>query len=180
MKILSILTSIIAFGTLMASGQQAEAPRSTAQVSIRAEAKTVRPEKEKKKEKGDDKKDSNKARSETVTKNLEVSLSAAKTVNGPLKMVTFWVARDMTSKEQVVAKKEESEVALDASKTAKATVPDYVFTSTSSFSQKDAKGKTERVDAAGQSYAGWVIRVYEGTTLVGEAASSPPLLKLHE
>lgn len=178
MKTLSILTSVIAFGTLLASGQQPEAARSTAQVTIRAEAKTVRPEKEKNKE--EDKKDPNKAKSETVTKSLEVAISAAKSINGPLKMVTFWVARDLTSKDPVIAKKEESEVALDAAKTAKATVPEYAFSSTSAFSQRDAKGKTVRVDAAGQSYAGWVIRVYEGAVLVGEAASSPPLLKLHE
>lgn len=178
MKISTILTSVIALGTLIASGQQAEAPRSTAQVTIRADAKAVRPEKEKKKE--EDKKDPNKAKSETVTKTLEVELSAAKTINGPLKMVTFWVARDLKSKDQVIAKKEESEVALDAAKTAKATVPGYAFTTVSASTQKDSKGKMERVDASGQSYAGWVIRVYEGPTLVGEAASSPPLLKLHE
>ncbi len=179
MKILSILTSVIALGTLLASGQQAEAPRSTAQVTVRAEAKTVRPEKEKKKEDNENK-DKSKAKKETVTKSLEVELSAAKTINGPLKMVTFWIARDLTSKDPVIAKKENGEVPLDAAKIAKATVPSYAFTSTSAFSQKDAKGKPERVDAAGQNYAGWVIRVYEGEILVGEAASSPPLLKLHE
>ncbi|MEO5712497.1 MAG: hypothetical protein ABIT37_03335 [Luteolibacter sp.] len=179
MKTLSILTSVIAFGILSAHGQQAaEAARSTAQVTIRADAKTDKPEKEKKADNGN--KDKNKAKQETVTKSLEVELSAAKTINGPLKMVTFWVARDLKSKDPVVAKKEESEVPLDASKTAKATVPSFAFTTTSASTQKDSKGKMERVDASGQAYAGWVIRVYEGAILVGEAASSPPMLKLHE
>jgi|GEM_PF-5938981 len=179
MKTLSIITSVIAIGCLFANSQQTEAPRYTAQVTIRADAKTVKPEKEPRQE-NDKKKDNTKSKSETVTKTLEVEISAAKSINGPLKMVTMWVARDLTSKDQVIAKTEESEVALDAAKTAKATVPSYAFVSLSASSKKDAKGKTERTDASGQTYGGWVIRVYEGPTLVGEAASSPLLLKLQK
>lgn len=176
MKILSILSPVIALGLLVTQGYSAEAQRSTAQVSLRANAKTVRPEKGNKGD--DDKKDpkkDKKAKSETVTKSIEVEISAAKSINGPLKIVTCWYARDVGAKEQVMAKKEESEVALDAAKTAKLTIPPYDFTSTPAH-----KTKTGKVDASGQTFSGWVIRAYQGTTLVGETSSSAPLLKLND
>ncbi len=178
MKTLSYLTAVLTVGVSLIHAEPAGNPRSTAQVTIRADAKTVKPEREKKQD--TDRKVEDQAKSETVTKTLDAELTAAKTINGPLKLVAFWVARDLTSKNQVIAKKEEMEVPLDATKTAKASVPPYAFTSLSSFSKRSAKGKMEKVDATGQTYAGWVIRVYEGTTLVGEAASTPPLLKLQE
>ncbi len=81
----------------------------------------------------------------------------------------------MATKKQVMANKHESEVTLDATKTAKSTVPPFTFTSTPAKSTK-----TGKVPASGQDYSGWVIRAYEGTTLVGETASSPPLLKLQD
>lgn len=182
MKTLSILSSFIALGALVAHGQPAAAVRSTAQVTLRATDKTVRPEKEKKKDddKKDEKKDDKKPKSETVTKTIEVDISAAKTINGPLKIVTCWYARDVAEKKQVMAQKEESEVTLDANKIAKTTVPPFAFVSTPAHSQKGADGKVEKIEATGQTYSGWVIRAYEGTTLVGESASSPPLLKLQD
>ena len=85
-------------------------------------------------------------------------------------MPATWV-----TKQQVMANKHESEVTLDAAKTAKASVPPFAFTSTPAHSTKAGK-----VDASGQAYSGWVIRAYEGTTLVGETASSPPFLKQHD
>ena len=96
MKTLFILSFFAAMGTLVAQDQPAQAQRSTAQVTLRATDKTVRPEKEKKKD--DDKKDpkkDNKGKAETVTKTIEVEISAAKTINGPLKIVTHWYARDL-------------------------------------------------------------------------------------
>jgi hypothetical protein len=177
MKILSILSSFIPLGALVAQGQAAEAVRSTAQVTLRATDKTVRPEKEKKKDDDnkDEKKDGKKPKSETVTKTIEVNISAAKTINGPLKLVTCWYARDVADKKPAMAKKEESDVTLDAAKTAKATIPPFGFTFTPAYSKKN-----EKIDAEGQTFYGWVIRAYEGTTLVGETASSPSLLKLGE
>lgn len=172
MKTLSILTSFLALGTLVAHSEPAPAESSTAQVTLRATDKTVRPEREKKK---DDGKKENKSKAESTTKTIEVEISAAKTINGPLKIVTFWYARDMANKQQVMANKHESEVALDATKTAKATVPPVTFTYTPAHSTK-----TGKVAATGQDYYGWVIRAYEGTKLVGETASSPPLLKLRD
>ncbi|MES2439312.1 MAG: hypothetical protein V4584_09600 [Verrucomicrobiota bacterium] len=181
MKILSILTSVIALGALHAHGQPAAPASSTAQVTLRASDKTVRPEKEKKKDgdKKDEKKD-DKPKSETVTKTIDVSISAAQTINGPLKLVTCWYGRDVAAKQQVMVKKEESEVTLDAAKTAKVTIPSFAFVSTPAHSRKGADGKNEKVDAAGQTFSGWVIRAYEGTTLVGETASAAPFLKLHD
>lgn len=173
MKTLSILSSFVVLGTLVAQGEPTAAQSSTAQVTLRATDKTVRPEKEKKNK--DDKKDpkkDQKAKSETVTKTIEVEISAAKSINGPLKIVTSWYARDLESKDQVMAEKHEAEVTLDATKTAKATVPPFAFTSTPAHSTKAGK-----VAGTGQTYAGWVIRAYEGGKLVGETASSPPYLK---
>jgi hypothetical protein len=181
MKTLSILSSFIALGALIAHGQPAEAARSTAQVTLRASDKTVRPEREKKndEDKKDAKKDA-KPKSETVTKTIDVIISAAKTINGPLKIVTFWYARDAADKKAAMVKKEESEVALDAAKTAKLTIPAFDFTFTPAHSKKNAEGKLEKIDAEGQTFYGWVIRAYEGATLVGEAASAPPLLKMED
>ncbi len=178
MKTLVILSSVIALGAFGAHGQPDEAPRSTAQVTLRVDAKTVRPERVKREK--DDNKGKGKPKAETVTKTLDVDISAAKSINGPLKMVTCWYFRDTEAKKQGLAKKEESEIKLDANKTAKATVPAYAFVSTPAHTQKGSDGKPEKVGATGQSYYGWVIRVYEGTTLVGEAASSAPLLKLRD
>jgi hypothetical protein len=176
MKTLSILTSVIVLGSLVAQGEPTQEQKSTGQVSLRATDKTIRPEREKKKD--DDKKGpkkDDKGKPETVTKAIEVEISAAKSINGPLKIVTSWYGRDMGTKKQVMAKKHESEVTLDAAKTAKASVPPFAFTFTPAHSTKAG-----RVDATGQNYYGWVIRAYEGTTLVGETASTPPLLKLQE
>lgn len=181
MKTLSILSSFIALGALVAHGQPAEAARSTAQVTLRASDKTVRPEREKKKD--EDKKDvrrDDKPKAETVTKTIDVNISAAKTINGPLKIVTFWYARDAVSKKAAMAKKEESEVTLDATKIARLTVPAFDFTLTPAHSKKNEEGKLEKIDAAGQTYYGWVIRAYEGATLVGESASTPALLKMQD
>jgi hypothetical protein len=180
MKNLIAFVSIITLGALTTFGHAAEVPRSTAQVSLRVDAKTVRPEKVKKEKEDDDKKGKGKPKAETVSKTLDVDISAAKTIHGPLKMVTCWYARDITERKQSLAKKDETEVALDASKTAKVSVPACDFVSTPAHSQKGSDGKTEKVDASGQTFFGWVVRVYEGATLVGEAASSPPLLKLND
>lgn len=181
MKILSILSSFIALGALVAHAQPTEAARSTAQVTLRATDKTVRPEREKKKD--DDKKDAkkdDKPKSETVTKSIDVNISAAQTITGSLKIITSWYARDVADKKPAMVKKEETEVALDATKTAKITVPAFAFTFTPAHSKKNEDGKLEKIDAEGQSFYGWVIRAYEGTTLVGETASAPPLLKLQD
>lgn len=181
MKILSILSSVIALGSLVAQGQPAEAARSTAQVTLRATDKTVRPEREKKKD--EDKKEvkkDDKPKSETVTKTIDVNISAAQTITGPLKLVTFWYARDAVTKKPAMVKKEESEVALDAAKTAKTSIPAFGFTFTPAHSKKNEEGKLEKIDAEGQTFYGWVIRAYEGTTLVGETASAPPLLKMQD
>lgn len=172
MKTLSILSSFIALGTLVTQGQPTAPARSNGQVTLRATDKTVRPEKDKKKD--DDKKDA-KPKGESTTKTIEVEISAAKSINGPLKIVTSWYGRDMATKQPVMANKHESEVALDATKTAKATIPPFTFTFTPAHSTK-----TGKVDATGQSFSGWVIRAYEGTTLVGETASSAPMLKLKD
>ena len=180
MKNLSILASIIALAALATHGLAAEAPRSTAQVTLKVDAKTVRPEKVKKEKEADDKKGKGKPKPETVSKTLDVDISAAKTINGPLKLVTFWYARDVTDRKEALAKKDETEVALDASKTAKVSVPACDFVSTPSYSHKNSDGKNEKVDASGQTFFGWIVRAYEGTTLVGEAASAPPLLKLND
>lgn len=179
MKTLSILFTCIAFGGLVAHSQAAEAARSTGQVTLRASDKTVRPERTKKEDdKGDGKKDK-KPKSETVTKTIDVNISAAQTINGPLKIVTFWYARDVKTKKSSMAKKEEAEVTLDATKTAKITIPAMDFTFTPAYSKK-VDGVTEKFDAEGQTYYGWVIRAYEGDTLVGESASAPPLLKMQD
>lgn len=177
MKTRSILSVFLILGAHLASGQAPEPARSTAQVTLRADAKTVRPERVKKQ---DDEKKDDKAKSETVTKTIDLNISAAKSINGPLKLVTLWYARDLAAREQVMAKKEEAEVTLDAAKTAKATVPPFAFTSTSAHSKKGAGGKTEKIDASGQTFSGWVIRAYEGDILVGETASAAPFLKLRE
>ncbi|MES2924528.1 MAG: hypothetical protein V4819_23450 [Verrucomicrobiota bacterium] len=177
MKNLTIISSVLfAFSTLVARGEEPAPARSTAQVTLRVEMKNIRAEKEKKS--ADDKKEKDKPKAETTGKSLEVEVSAAKSINGPIKLVTTWYARDNDTKEQVVANTEEGEVALDAAKTAKFTGKPCSFTSTPAHSAKGADGKTEKVRASGQTFAGWVIRGYEGTTLVGEAASSPTLLKL--
>ncbi len=177
MKTLSILSAFLFLGAHVATGETTEPARSTAQVTLRADAKTVRPERVKKQ--NDDKKD-DKAKSETVTKTIDVDISAAKSINGPLKLVTLWYARDLVAREQVLAKKVEAEVTLDDAKTAKATVPPFAFTSTPAHSKKGAGGKTEKIDASGQTFSGWVMRAYEGDILVGEAASAAPFLKLRE
>jgi hypothetical protein len=182
MKSLTLISSaLFACASLVAHGQDpapAAPVRSTAQVSLRVDAKNIRAEKEKrqKEDKKDDKKD-DKPKAETTTKALDVQVSAAKSINGPLKLVTVWYARDLDSKEEIVANTEEAEVALDAAKTAKFTGKPCSFTSTGSYKKKGSDGKTEKIDASGQSYVGWVIRAYEGTVLVGESASAPPLLK---
>lgn len=175
MKTLSILSSVLALGILAAPGEPADAQRSTGQVTLRVSDKTVRPERVRSTD--DKKKDSkqDKAKSESVTKTLEIEISAARSINGPLKIVTHWYARDMATKKQVVANKHESEVTLDASKTATATVPSQTFTHTPARSSKEG-----RSSATGQDYGGWVVRAYEGDKLVGEAASSAPLLKIEE
>lgn len=180
MKTLSIISSFLVLGTLVAQAEPpaAAAPaRSTAQVTLRALDKTVRPEREKKKD--DDGKKDDKPKAETVTKSVDVAISAAKSVKGPLKIVFTWYSRDLASRKQVVANKEDSEVTLDDTQNAKATST-FAFTSTAAGSKKGADGKREKTEASGQTFAGWVIRAYEGTTLVGETASSPTLLKLPE
>ena len=48
MKTLFILSSFVVLGTLVAQGEPTAAQSSTAQVTLRATDKTVRPEKEKK------------------------------------------------------------------------------------------------------------------------------------
>lgn len=177
MKLLSIL-SVIALGAAAAQTPPADIPRSTAQVTLRATDKTVRPEKEKEK-KTDDKKKDEKAKPETVTKTIEVNISAAQTIKGRLKLVTWWYARETSAKGQVMVKREELEITLDAAQTAKATITPFSFVSTPAHSQK-VDGKNEKVEASGQTFSGWVIRAYEGTTLVGETASAAQFLKLHD
>lgn len=176
MKTLSILSSFLVLGALVAQAQPAAPQRSTAQVSLRANDKTVRPERKRKK---DDEKKEGVLKTETVTKSLDVNISAAQTITGPLKIVISWYGRDRVTKKQVMANKEESEVALDAAKTAKASST-FAFVTTPSQTVKGADGKEEKVEASGQTYAGWIIRAYEGETLVGETASSPILLKLRD
>ena len=178
MKTLSILSSFLVLGTLVAHAQPAAPARSTAQVTLRATDKTVRPEREKKKDDGnEDGKKDDKPKAETVTKSLDIAVSAAKTVKGPLKIVVSWYARDTGTRKQVMAKKEDSEVTLDESQNAKAAAT-MEFTNTPAHSAKGADGKKEKVDASGQTFVGWVVRAYEGAVLVGETASSPTLLKL--
>lgn len=166
---------MLLLGALFAQAQPAAPARSSGQVTLRANEKTVRPERVKKTD--DDGKKDDKPKPETVTKQLDVAISAAKTITGPLKIVISWYGRDAATKKQIMAEKSESEVALDDAKNAKATGT-FAFTSTPAYSKKGADGQKEKVDASGQSYTGWVVRAYEGTTLVGESASSPPLLKL--
>jgi hypothetical protein len=177
MKTLSILSSFLVLGALAAQAETAAPARSTAQVTLRVEDKTVRPEKVKKKK--DDKSEEGKPKTDTVTKSLDISISAAKSITGPLKLVVSWYGRDAVDKKQVMAHKEESEVTLDATKTAKSSIT-YAYVSTPAQNVKGADGKDQKVEASGQTYSGWLIRAYEGATLVGETASSPTLLKQHD
>lgn len=186
MKIQTILpAALLALAPLSGFAEEptpapaAAAPaRSTAQVSLRVEAKNVKPEKApKQKESKDDKKKDDKPKEDITIKALDIQISAAKTINGPLKLVTTWYSRDLATRKETVAKKEENEVALDATKTAKLSIAPYSFISTDSYKKKGSDGKMEKIDASGETYVGWVVRAYEGETLVGEAASTPPLLK---
>ncbi|MES2661282.1 MAG: hypothetical protein V4689_21865 [Verrucomicrobiota bacterium] len=175
MKTLSLLSTFLVLGTLVAQAEPAAPARSTAQVTLRATDKTVRPEKEKKKDDGEKKEGPPKP--ETVTKSLDVAISAAKTIKGPLKIVISWYGRDATTKKQVMANKEEIEVTLDAGQNAKAATT-FAYATTPAHSRKGPDGKDEKVPASGQTYTGWVVRAYEGAILVGESANSPTLLKL--
>lgn len=184
MKNLSILSSaIFAIACLTAHAQEASPTRatapatSTAQVTLRVEVKNIKPEREKRQKDDNGAKKDDKAKSASVTKSLEVQITAAKTINGPLKIVTTWYGRDASTKVEAAANKEESEVTLDANKNAKLSVPPFAFTSTPASSAKGADGKTTKGEASGISYSGWVIRAYEGEKLVGETASNAPLLK---
>jgi hypothetical protein len=174
MKTQSLITSaIVALGSLTCLGQDPAPARSTGQVSLRANVKNVRPEKGKKQDE-----EPGKPKSESVTKALEVQISAAKTITGPLKVTTFWYGRDQATKDAVLADKLESDVELDASHNAKLALPPYTFTTTTTPASRDAEGKSVKASTTGSTYYGWVIRAYEGSTLVGEVASSPPLLKV--
>ena len=180
-KPLLLTLALFAFVTAVGHSQPpapAAPATSTAQVSLRVDVKNIRPEKEPKSKDQGKPEDKDKPKPETVTKSMEVKIAAAKAITGPLKIVTIWYARDLASKDQVVANKEESEVPLDEKKTTVLSVKPFGFTSTPSHKAKGPDGKVEKVDGSGQTFSGWVIRAYDGTTLVGEAASSPPLLKL--
>lgn len=177
MKTLSIFSSFLVLGALVAQAQPAAPQRSTAQVTLRAIDKTVHPPRERKKD--DDEKKDEQIKTKTVTKSLDVDIAAAQTIVGPLKIVISWYGRDYVTRMPVLAKKEESEVALDAAKTAKVSST-FAFVSTPAQTVKGADGKEQKVEASGQTYNGWVIRAYEGTTLVGETASSPIMLKLRD
>lgn len=177
MKTLSIFSSFLVLGALVAQAQPAAPARSTAQVTLRVSDKTVRPEKKDRKK--DDEKKETEPKSDTVTKSLEIDISAAKTIQGPLKLVVSWYGRDIADRKQVMAKKDESEVTLDATKNAKSTITN-TYVAIPNQTIKDVDGKDKKVEASGQTFSGWIIRAYEGTTLVGEAASSPTLLKLRD
>lgn len=177
MKIISIVSSFLVLGTLVVQAQPAAPARSTGQVTLRALDKTLRPEREKKKDDGEKKNDQPKT--DTVTKSIDVAISAAKTIKGPLKIVFTWYGRDLATRKQVVAKKEDSEVTLDAAQNATA-ASTFAFVATAAHSRRGADGKQEKVEGSGQTFTGWVIRAYEGTTLVGETSSSPTFLKLPE
>jgi hypothetical protein len=177
MKTLSIVSSFLVLGALVAPAQPAAPQRSTGQVSLRANDKTVRPERKRKKD--DEEKKDGQIKTETITKSLDVNISAARTITGPLKLVISWYGRDFVTRKQVLANKEESEVALDTAKTAKASST-YTYVATPAQTVKSADGKEEEVKASGHTYAGWIVRAYDGETLVGETASSPTLLKLHD
>lgn len=177
MKTRSIFSSFLLLGALVAQGEPVAPARSTAQVSLRATDKTVRPEKEKEKRVNDGDKKDDIPKPEIVTKSVDVAISATKTISGPLKIVTSWYARDVATRKQIMVKKEESQVDLDAAKNAK-TASTFAFVSTPAYTKRDPGGRGEKVDASGQTYTGWVIRAYEGATLVGETASSPTFLKL--
>jgi hypothetical protein len=178
MRTLSIISSFLVLGALVAPAQPAAPPqRSTGQVSLRANDKTVRPERKRKRDE-EEKKDGQ-IKTETVTKSLDVNISAARTITGPLKLVISWYGRDFITRKQVLANKEESEVALDENKAAKASST-FAFVATPAQTVKGPDGKAEEVKASGHSYAGWIIRAYDGEKLVGETASSPALLKLRD
>lgn len=183
MKIQTLLTCIITLGTLIAPIQADEpaktaaVQRSTAQVSLRVDAKTVRQERKKKvkpSKTAEPARIDPKPEPETVTKTLDIEISAAKSIKGPLKIVTSWYGRDVEAKKPTMVKEEENEVALDASQTATLSIPPHNFVMTPAY-----KAKSEKIPASGESYYGWVIRAYEGDILVGESSSSPPLLKLN-
>jgi hypothetical protein len=125
--------------------------------------------------------DPEKSIAEVVKKHLEIELSGSPNLQGEIKVTCTFFADDLSANKIIVLKSNDLKVMLEPGKRASVVSPAVVFNFTPAHSEKSGGGKRakyKRIEATGNRYHGWGIRVYLGANLVGEAYSNSDIKKL--
>lgn len=120
---------------------------------------------------------------EVVKKHLEIELRGSAKLQGEVKVTCTFFADDLAGDKIVALKANDLKAGLEAGKSTRIASPDVTFNFTPQHSEKSGSGKRtryKRIEATGNRYHGWAIRVFRGDQLVGEAYSIPSIKKLLE
>lgn len=120
---------------------------------------------------------------EVVKKHLEIELRGSATLQGEVKVTCTFFADDLAADKIVALKANDLKAGLEAGKSTRIISPAVTFNFTPQHSEKSGSGKRaryKRIEATGNRYHGWAIRVFRGDELVGEAYSIPSIKKLLE
>lgn len=112
---------------------------------------------------------------ERVIKKLAVTLIGSRTMQeGTVKVVATFYADDLSANKVVVEKEVEASATLERGR-AVVNLPEVTFTFTPTHGKITGTGrraKAKRIPASGKRYHGWTVKIYNGTEIIGQAASN--------